>query len=241
MHFIDEGEGEPILFLHGNPTSNYLWRNIIPHLVPHARCVAPDLSGMGKSDKPNIAYQFADHSKYIEEFIAKLGLSNVTLVLHDWGSALGFHYAMRHSENIKGISFMEAMVKPQSWKGKPISVRIGIGLFRTPIVGYLLVNVLNLFIKQMLPSLIVRKLSEQEKKTYAAPFPTIGSRKPLRRWPCEVPLEGKPASMHRLMSEYSERLKESDIPKLLFYATPGAAIDAEGSMVQRELATFENC
>ena len=227
MHYVDEGDGDPILFLHGNPTSCYLWRNIIPHVVPHARCIAPDLIGMGKSDKPNIAYRFADHSKYIEEFIRKLGLSNVTLVLHDWGSALGFHYAMRHSENIKGIAFMESMVKPPSWKGKPLGVKIGIRLFRAPIVGYLLVNVFNLFIRLMLPYLIVRKLSQQEKQFYAAPFPTIASRKPLRRWPCEVPLDDKPANMHKLMSEYSEQLQRSDIPKLLFHATPGAAIDSE--------------
>lgn len=227
MHFIEEGEGDPVLFLHGNPTSSYLWRNIIPHLTPHARCIAPDLIGMGKSDKPDIGYRFADHSRYIEEFIRNLGLTNVTLVVHDWGSALGFHYAMRHAENIKGIAFMEAMVKPPSWRGKPFGVQVGIRLFRLPVFGYLMVNVLNLFIRQMLPSLIVRKLTDAEKAFYAAPFPTAASRVPLRRWPCEVPLNRKPANMHKLMTDYCERLQQSDIPKLLLYATPGAAIDSE--------------
>ena len=103
MHYIDEGEGDPILLLHGNPTSSYLWRNIIPHLTPKARCIAPDLIGMGKSDKPDIGYRFFDHVEYIEGFIEKMGLKNITLVIHDWGSGLGFHYAMRHEGNIKGI------------------------------------------------------------------------------------------------------------------------------------------
>ena len=110
LHYIDEGEGDPILFLHGNPTSSYLWRNIIPHLTVKARCIALDLIGMGKSDKPDIEYRFFDHVKYVEGFIKKIKLKNLTLVMHDWGSALGFHYAMRHERNIKGLAFMEAII-----------------------------------------------------------------------------------------------------------------------------------
>ena len=112
MHYVDEGEGDPILFLHGNPTSSYLWRNIIPHTAPLGRCLAPDLIGMGKSDKPDIDYGFFDHVKYIEGFIEALGLKNITLVVHDWGSALGFHYARRHEGNVKGLAFMEAILGP---------------------------------------------------------------------------------------------------------------------------------
>src|SRR5713226_6390445 len=117
LHYIDEGSGDPILFLHGNPTSSYLWRNIIPYLTPLGRCIALDLIGMGKSDKPDIEYQFFDHVKYVDGFIEKIGLRNITLVIHDWGSALGFHYAMRHESNVRGIAFMEAIVMPvPSWE-----------------------------------------------------------------------------------------------------------------------------
>ena len=112
IHYIDEGKGEPILFLHGNPTSSYLWRNIIPHLTGNARCIAPDLIGMGKSDKPDIEYRFFDHVKYIEGFIDKMKIKDVTLVIHDWGSGLGFHYAMRNEDKIRGIAFMEAILAP---------------------------------------------------------------------------------------------------------------------------------
>ena len=136
MHYIDEGEGDPILFLHGNPTSNYLWRNIIPYLTPHARVIAPDLIGMGKSDKPDISYNFFDHTKYLEGFIEKLELTNVTLVLHDWGSGLGFHYGMRHENNLKGIAFMESMIKPLKWEDLSPSNKVGFRLFRAPGIGW---------------------------------------------------------------------------------------------------------
>jgi haloalkane dehalogenase len=112
MHYIDEGEGDPILFIHGNPTSSYLWRNIIPYVEPYGRAIAVDLIGMGKSDKPDIGYRFVDHAKYLEAFIEKLDLKNITLVVHDWGSALGFNYAMQNEDNIKGIAFMEAFLMP---------------------------------------------------------------------------------------------------------------------------------
>ena len=123
IHYIDKGEGDPILFLHGNPTSSYLWRNIIPHLTSLGRCIAPDLIGMGKSDKPDIEYRFFDHVKYIEGFIEQMGLKNLTLVIHDWGSGLGFHYAMGHENNVKGIAFMEAILMPISWDQFPEEMR----------------------------------------------------------------------------------------------------------------------
>ncbi|MEM7032437.1 MAG: haloalkane dehalogenase [Chloroflexota bacterium] len=226
MHYIDEGEGDPILFLHGNPTSNYLWRNIIPYLAPHARCIAPDLIGMGKSDKPDLDYRFFDQSKYLEAFIEKLGLSNVTLVLHDWGSGLGFHYGMRHEDNLKGIAFMEAMVKPLKWAELPTVNKIGFRLFRAPGVGWFMSSVMNVFLTQFMPQGIARKLSKVEQDYYQAPFKTIKSRKPIQQFPVEVPIDGYPADVYKMMSNYSQKLQESSLPKILFYASPGAIIPA---------------
>jgi len=227
IHYIDEGSGDPILFLHGNPTSSYLWRNIIPYLVPHGRCIALDLIGMGKSDKPDIDYRFFDHSKYVEGFIEKLGLSNLTLVVHDWGSALGFHYAMRHENNMKGMAFMEALMRPAKWDDFPNDFRMGFRLFRTPGIGWLMISVMNMFVTQILPQAIVRKLSEEEKNYYAAPYQTVQSRKPVRQWPCEIPIEGKPADVYEVISNYNQKLQESEVPKLLFFATPGGIINSK--------------
>lgn len=227
IHYIDEGSGDPILFLHGNPTSSYLWRNIIPYLVPHGRCIALDLIGMGKSDKPDCDYRFFDHSKYVEGFIKKLELSNLTLVVHDWGSALGFHYAMRHENNMKGMAFMEALMRPAKWDDFPNDFRMGFRLFRTPGIGWLMISVMNMFVTQILPQAIVRKLSEEEKNYYAAPYKTVQSRKPVRQWPCEIPIEGKPADVHEVISNYNQKLQESEVPKLLFFATPGGIINSK--------------
>jgi haloalkane dehalogenase len=227
MHYIDEGSGEPVLFLHGNPTSSYLWRNIIPHVSPHARCIAPDLIGFGKSDKPDIGYRFFDHVPYVEGFIEELGLKNVTLVLHDWGSGLGFHYAMRHEDNIRGIAFMEALIKPERWADFPPDFRRGFKMFRTPGVGWVMIVAMNAFVKKLLPDAIAGELSEEAKQHYAEPFPTWKSRKPVRVWPNEVPIEGKPADVVAAVSEYSERLTKSELPKLMFTATPGGIIREE--------------
>ena len=226
MHYIDEGKGDPILFLHGNPTSSYLWRNIIPYLRPNGRCIALDLIGMGKSDKPDINYRFFDHVKYVEAFIEKLKLSNLTLVMHDWGSGLGFHYAMSHESNIKGIAFMEAMMKPYKWENFPGNQKIGFKLFRTRI-GWLMISVMNVFITQLLPKMIIRKLSSEEKDYYRAPFKTVKSRKPVRQWPLEIPIDGQPSDVHDAISNYSQKLRESDLPKLLFFAVPGVAIETK--------------
>ena len=226
IHYIDEGSGDPILFLHGNPTSSYLWRNILPYLVPHGRCLALDLIGMGKSDKPDLDYRFFDHSKYVEGFIERLGLSHLTLVIHDWGSALGFHYAMRHENNIKGIAFMEALLKPVRWEDFPSDFKMGFKLFRTSGIGWLMISVMNMFVTQILPQAIVRKLSAEEKNYYAAPYKTVQSRKPVRQWPCEIPIEGKPADVYEVISNYNQKLQESEVPKLLFFATPGGIIDS---------------
>ncbi len=226
MHYIEEGEGDPILFLHGNPTSSYLWRNIIPYLTGKGRCIAPDLIGMGKSDKPDIPYRFFDHYAYLEEFIEKLGLEKITLVIHDWGSGLGFHYAAEHPEKIKGIAFMEAIFRPTKWSAFPAGYKIGFQLMRTPYLGWFMISVGNFFINQLMPNAIARKLTREELDHYNAPYPNVKSRKPIRVWPQEIPIEGKPRDVHEAVSRYHEWLKQSTIPKILFYGEPGGLIDA---------------
>ncbi|MFQ5426248.1 MAG: haloalkane dehalogenase [Gaiellales bacterium] len=240
MHYIDEGSGEPVLFLHGNPTSSYLWRNIVPHLSSEARCIAPDLIGFGKSDKPDIGYRFFDHARYLEGFIEQLGLRNITLVVHDWGSGLGFHYAMRHEDNIRGIAFMEALLKTESWSEFPKDFRRGFRMFRTPGVGWVMIVPLNAFVKQLLPQTVARGLPDEAKRHYAEPFPTWRSRKPIRVWPNEIPIDGKPADVAAAVSAYSERLIASDLPKLMFTATPGGIIREErAAWAQANLKNLE--
>lgn len=239
MHYIDEGDGNPILFLHGNPTSSYLWRNIIPHVKPMGRCIAPDLIGMGKSDKPKIGYTYKEHFDYLERFIAKLELQNITLVLHDWGSGLGFHYARLHEKNIKGIVFMEAMIKPLTYKEMPsFGLQMAFRMMRTPFIGWLMLSVGNMFIKRMLPDLTTRNLSKKEMDFYGAPYQTVASRKPIRTWPMEVPINRRPEYSYNNISAYGEWLKKTDLPKLFFYATPGAIIREEN--VKYIKANFSN-
>lgn len=227
MHYIDEGEGDPILFLHGNPTSSYLWRNIIPHVTGVARAIAPDLIGMGRSDKPGIEYRFLEHSSYLDGFIESLGLENVTLVIHDWGSALGFHYARRHEDNVKAIAFMEAILAPvPRWDDFPPDFQQLFKMFRTPEVGWDMIVNQNFFVEKILPGAVVRALSEEEMNRYREPFLEVDSRKPLWRWPNEIPIEGEPPEVVEAVSRYNLWLQETALPKLMFYATPGALMTA---------------
>lgn len=228
MHYIDVGEGDPILFLHGNPTSSYLWRNVIPHVQPLGRCIAPDLIGMGKSDKPDIGYTFDDHYDYLVQFIEKLNLKNITLVIHDWGSGLGFRYANEHRDNIKGIAFLEAIYKPIEWSEMPKDFKMAFKMMRTPFLGWLMISVGNMFLKKMLPDMIERKLTDEEFEYYKKPYQTIKSRKPVRVWPMEVPLGGKPKNVVAHVKAYSEWLSQTDLPKLCFYAHPGGIIKEDG-------------
>jgi haloalkane dehalogenase len=226
IHYIDEGKGEPILLLHGNPTSSYLWRNIIPHLTDNARCIAPDLIGMGKSDKPDIEYRFFDHVKYIEGFIDKMKLKDITLVVHDWGSALGFHYAMRNEDKIRGIAFMEAILAPiERWDMLPEEGQKILQAVRTPDVGWDMIVNQNFFVEEILRKLwTVRRLSEEEMAYYREPFRKLEYRKPVWRWPNELPIEGKPEDVTKAVREYNQKLQISNTPKLLIYGEPGALI-----------------
>ena len=227
IHYVDEGSGDPILFLHGNPTSSYLWRNVIPYVTSLARCIAPDLIGMGKSDKPDIEYRFFDHAEYLEGFIDEMGIRNITLVVHDWGSALGFHSAMRHENNVKGLAFMEAILLPvPSWEMFDPDLKAIFQGFRTPDVGWDMIVNKNMFIEQVLPEATVRKLREEEMRHYREPFREPSSRKPLWRWPNELPIEGEPANVVEAVENYNQWLQQTDLPKLLFYGHPGVIITA---------------
>jgi len=239
LHYVDEGSGDPILFLHGNPTSSYLWRNILPSVTPQARGIALDLIGMGKSEKPDIEYRFFDHVTYVEGFIERMGLKNLTLVIHDWGSALGFHYAMRHEHNMKGLAFMEAIIAPApSWEVFPAESKELFKAFRTPKVGWDLIVNQNIFIEKFLPAGVVRALTEEEMNRYREPFKDIKSRKPIWRWPNEISIAGEPPDVTEAITFYNQKLQESELPKLLFYATPGAIMPAP--IVERATAHLKN-
>ena len=224
MHYIDEGSGDVVLFIHGNPTSSYLWRNIIPHVSDDARVIAVDLIGMGKSDKPDIDYSYDDHYRYLTGFINELDLKNITLVIHDWGSGLGFNYAANNPENIKGIAFMEALLMPMpGYDAMPSSeIAETFQNFRTPGIGEELIMNQNVFIEQMLPGMITRELTEEEMDNYRQPYPTPESRKPIWKWPNEVPIGGEPKHTHNIVTSYNQWLQTTDTPMLMLYATPGA-------------------
>ena len=224
MHYIDEGEGEVFLFVHGNPSSSYLWRNVLPHVVQHGRCIALDLIGMGKSDTPgDLDYTFMTQAKYLAGFIDALELKNVHLVLHDWGGALGFYYAMRHQENVRSIAFMEVLMFSEPWSEFPGTVtRQLFRLFRSSkAVNWLLLGVCNVLIRAVYAPFISRKLSTEEKRAWASPFPTIASRAAIRRWPTQIPLDKSPVEVHEAFEFFKRELQDSDIPKLLLYVTPG--------------------
>ncbi|HZP45524.1 MAG TPA: haloalkane dehalogenase [Candidatus Binataceae bacterium] len=223
MSYVDTGSGEPVVFLHGNPTSSYLWRNIIPYLGEKARCLAPDLIGMGASGRSaNGAYTFIDHVRYLDAWFEKLGLGrNVTLVLHDWGSALGFHWANRHRAAIKGIAYMEAIVAPLTWSDWPGAGR---GIFQAmrSDAGEELVLQKNIFIERILPASILREMSAAELEAYRQPFREPGeSRRPMLTWPRQIPIDGEPAEVTQIVSEYARWLAASAIPKLFVNADPG--------------------
>jgi len=227
MHYEESGEGKPVLFLHGNPTSSYLWRNVTPHVAGAGRCIALDLIGMGRSDKPDLDYRFVDHARYVDSFIEALGLEDIVLVVHDWGSALGFHYAHRNADNVRGLAFMEAILAPvPSWEAFPEGARELFQAFRTPELGWDLIAKQNVFIERAIPGSVVRELTEEEMDAYRAPFPDEASRKPIWRWPNEIPIAGEPADVVAIVGAYSAWLQETQLPKLLFHAEPGALVQA---------------
>lgn len=225
LSYVDVGKGDPIVFLHGNPTSSYLWRNIIPHVAHLGRCLAPDLVGMGHSSHlANSDYRFVDHARYLDAWFDALGLHrNVTLVLHDWGSALGFHRAHRFPRHIQAIAYMEALVQPRLWQDFPNGREAIFRALRSA-KGEQLAPDENFFIETVLPKSILRELSEDEMNAYRAPFRTPESRKPTLVWARELPIEGEPADVSEIVQAYADWLATSELPKLFVSAEPGALL-----------------
>ena len=241
MAYHDSGEGDPVVFLHGNPTSSYLWRDIVPHVRPHARCIAPDLIGMGDSDKLDDpgpgSYRFVEHRRYLDALLDQLDLGDrVVLVIHDWGSALGFDWARRNPDRIAGIVYMEAMVRPLTWDEFPDPGRSIFQGFRSP-AGEEMVIEKNMFVERFLPASVMRELSDEEMTEYRRPFLEAQHRRPTLTWPREIPVDGEPADVHGIVTLFSEWLPTTDFPKLMVDAEPGSLLTGEA----REFArTFRN-
>ena len=230
MAYVEMGEGDPIVFQHGNPTSSYLWRNIMPHLAGQGRCIALDLIGMGDSDKLDDSgpdrYTLLEHREYFDAALEQLGVgNNVTFVIHDWGSALGFDWARRHPGSVRGIAYMEAIVQPvATWDNWPEAARRVFQGFRSP-AGEDMVLDKNVFVERVLPGSILRKLSEEEMEIYRRPFLQAGEdRRPTLTWPRQIPIAGEPAEVVQLVQDYADWLSESDVPKLFINAEPGAIL-----------------
>ena len=224
--YVDRGTGDPIVFLHGNPTSSYLWRHVIPHLEDLGRCLAPDLVGMGESGKAKDgSYRFADHARYLDQWFELLGLNqNVTLVMHDWGSALGFHWAHRNPAKVKGLVYMEAIVRPVTWEDWPETARRIFQGMRSP-DGEGMILERNLFVERILPASVIRELSQEELDVYRRPYLEPGeSRRPTLTWPREIPIDGQPGDIVELVSESAQWLSTSTLPKLFINGDPGAIL-----------------
>jgi haloalkane dehalogenase len=232
MAFVEMGRGDPIVFQHGNPTSSYLWRNVMPHLADQGRCIAVDLIGMGDSDKlddpgPD-SYRYVEHREYLFEAWEKLGVQErVTLVIHDWGSALGFDWACQHPDRVTGIVYMEGVVRPVSWQEWPETIRGIFEGFRSP-AGESMVLEKNIFVERILPGSVLRGLSDEEMAVYRRPFLNPGEdRRPTLSWPRQIPLGGQPEDVVNIVAHYAKWLQDCDVPKLFVNAEPGAILVGE--------------
>ena len=226
--YVEMGEGDPIIFQHGNPTSSYLWRNIMPQLQSLGRCIAMDLIGMGDSekleDKGNMTYSYDTHKKYFDGFLDAIGVeSNATLVIHDWGSALGFDWANDYPQRVKAICYMEGIVQSMEWEDWNEDAKGIFQGFRSP-AGEEMILEKNLFIEAVLPGSILRKLSDAEMNEYRRPFNDKKSRRPTLDWPRQIPLENDPPEICRIVDSYSQWMAENNLPKLFINAEPGAIL-----------------
>jgi haloalkane dehalogenase len=234
MAYVEMGSGDPIVFQHGNPTSSYLWRNIMPALAAQGRCIALDLIGMGDSDKLTPSgperYTLAEHQRFFDAALEALGIASpssprsVTLVLHDWGSAIGFDWARRHANALKGICYMEAIVCPMDWSQWPAAATPVFKGFRSA-AGEDMALTKNVFVERVLPGSILRKLTDEEMAVYRRPFAQPGEgRRPTLTWPRQIPLDGEPAEVVAVVRSYADWLAKSPVPKLFINAEPGAIL-----------------
>ena len=224
--YVDTGAGDPVVFLHGNPTSSYLWRNVIPYVEGLGRCLAPDLIGMGDSGKaPTGSYRFVDHARYLDAWFDALGLTkNVTPVGHDWGSALGFYWAYRYPDRVKGLVYLEAIVKPLTWEEWPEPARALFKALRSP-AGEEIILQKNVFVERILPASVLRPLTAEEMAVYRRPYLEPGeSRRPTLTWPRQIPLDGEPADVVEIVDRYAKWLATSAVPKLFINADPGVIL-----------------
>jgi haloalkane dehalogenase len=229
MAYYEVGDGRPIVFLHGNPTSSILWRNVIPYVAHLGRCIAPDLIGMGDSGKleprRGAAYRFVEHRRYLDELLAQLEVNDaVTFVIHDWGSALGFDWANRHRDRVRGIAYAEAVVAPvASWEDWPANAR---GIFQgmRSDKGESLIIERNSFVERILPGAILRELTPEEHDAYRRPFLKPDERWPTLQWPREIPIEGAPEDVTTIVADYAAWLATADLPTLFINADPGSIL-----------------
>ena len=228
-----------VLFLHGNPTSSYLWRNVIPLVAPVAHCVAPDLIGFGQSGKPDTEYRFFDHVRYLDAFLDKAGISSTYVVAHDWGTALAFHLAARAPKFVQGLAFMEFIRPMPSWDDFHPDAVETFKKFRTPGVGETMILDENAFVEGVLPGATVRKLTEDEMAVYRAPFPTPKSRRPTWRFPNDLPIAGEPADVYSVIEQAHRALAQSSYPKVLFTGDPGALVTP--AFAERFASGLKNC
>jgi haloalkane dehalogenase len=227
MTYVESGEGAPVVFVHGNPTSSYLWRNVIPTVARDHRAIAVDLIGMGKSGKPAIGYTLDEHIRYFDAFMEQMNLSGVVLVLHDWGGPVGIDWAMRHQDQVKGIVVMETILKPMRWADMGMLGSYIFGQFRDPPRGDRLVINENYFVDKLLPMMAGRTMSDEEMAAYRAPYLNEADRKPVAIWPREIPLDGEPARNVTRIGHNLELLQQSQVPLLLLTAEPGVIIGAD--------------
>lgn len=236
--YVDTGTsaaGAPtVVFLHGNPTSSYLWRNIIPHVAPSFRCVAPDLIGFGDSDKPDIGYRVEDHARYVQAFFEALALDDVVLVLHDWGSALGLDWARRHPGQVRGLALMEFLPPVPTWLDLIPRAYEFFKSFRDPVLGRSLIIDGNAFVERGLPGGVVRALTPEEMAEYRRPFVEPKHREPVYRFPNELPIAGTPSNVYAMAVAYHDWLLASELPKLFFHASPGIFIPPDKAAFYRQ-------
>ncbi|WP_433177048.1 haloalkane dehalogenase [Actinoallomurus sp. CA-150999] len=242
IHYEDSGEGTTFVFLHGNPASSHVWRNVLPG-VGAGRLLAPDLIGMGRSGKPDISYDFADHARYLDAWFDALGLERVVLVGHDWGGALAFDWAARHPERVLGLAFFESIVKPMAWEDLSAQARKRSEVIRTPGTGEEMVLEQNLFLRSAFTGGVLTPVADEELQTYLAPYPTPESRRPILAWARQIPLGGDPAELVARIEAYDAWLAKSpDVPKLLltFEGSPTLLIGEEmAAWCQANIAALE--